>query len=51
MTLVLDGRPTSELPEGVHDDVAVVYRASRRVATLPTTESWSSSLPTPIRVA
>ena len=25
VTLVLDGRPTSELPEGVHDDVAVVY--------------------------
>jgi predicted RNA-binding protein with PIN domain len=25
VTLVLDGRPTRDLPEGVHDDVAVVY--------------------------
>jgi predicted RNA-binding protein with PIN domain len=25
VTLVLDGRPSRELPEGVHDDVAVAY--------------------------
>ena len=25
VTLVLDGRPHADLPEGVHDDVAVVY--------------------------
>ena len=29
VTLVLDGRPTSDLPEGVHDDVAVVYARRR----------------------
>jgi predicted RNA-binding protein with PIN domain len=29
ITLVLDGRPSSELPEGVHDDVAVVYARRR----------------------
>jgi predicted RNA-binding protein with PIN domain len=34
ITLVLDGRPTRELPEGVHDDVAVVYarRGGRNAA-------------------
>jgi predicted RNA-binding protein with PIN domain len=25
VTIVLDGRPLAELPEGVHDDVAVAY--------------------------
>lgn len=29
VTLVLDGRPTAPLPEGVHDDVAVVYARRR----------------------
>ena len=29
ITLVLDGRPLAELPEGVHDDVAVVYARRR----------------------
>jgi len=34
ITLVLDGRPRAELPEGVHDDVAVAYarRGGRNAA-------------------
>jgi predicted RNA-binding protein with PIN domain len=34
MTLVLDGRPGADLPEGVHDDVAVAYarRGGRNAA-------------------
>jgi len=34
VTLVLDGRPLRDLPEGVHDDVAVLYarRAGRNAA-------------------
>jgi predicted RNA-binding protein with PIN domain len=34
ITLVLDGRPRADLPEGVHDDVAVAYarRGGRNAA-------------------
>jgi predicted RNA-binding protein with PIN domain len=34
ITLVLDGRPSADLPEGVHDDVAVAYarRGGRNAA-------------------
>jgi predicted RNA-binding protein with PIN domain len=34
ITLVLDGRPRADLPEGVHDDIAVAYarRAGRNAA-------------------
>jgi predicted RNA-binding protein with PIN domain len=34
ITLVLDGRPDADLPEGVHDDVAVAYarRGGRNAA-------------------